>query len=70
MSRRFVANLLVTEDEVSSMLKQVATKDDPVELRKASSGFFCALWNWKLSKFRTSLKLWIKVKKYFICVIT
>ena len=39
-SRKFAANLLATEGEISGMLKQIAMKDDPVALRKASSDFF------------------------------
>jgi len=40
MTRNFVTNLLVTEGEISGMLKQIALKDDPIALRKSSSDFF------------------------------
>lgn len=39
-SRKFAVNLLATEGEISGMLKQIAMKDDPIALRKASSDFF------------------------------
>lgn len=39
MSRNFVANLFVTEEEISGMLNQIA-KEDSTTLRKASSDFF------------------------------
>jgi len=42
-SRIFVTNLLVTEGEISGMLKQLAMKDDPIVLRKASSDFLLDL---------------------------